>query len=68
MTEKSQSREQLDSNFCPRCGRMLKQWSELSPDAKTAFLQIGKITVENAKKHRFCERCLFIETQRLYRA
>ncbi|MER3431264.1 MAG: hypothetical protein C4325_09985 [Blastocatellia bacterium] len=68
MSNESQIQQPLDSNFCPRCGRLLKEWKEMSEQEKIVFLRIGKLTAEIAQRHRFCERCLFIATERLHQA
>lgn len=50
-------------NFCPRCGSpKMKSWDELTEDQKFLIEKTplsADFTLEERKKHRFCERCLF---------
>jgi hypothetical protein len=57
---------------CPRChaGRM-KDWDELSDEQKfivERLPQSAEFPLEERKKHRFCERCFFEETETETRA
>lgn len=50
-------------NFCPRCGSpKMKSWDELTDDQKFLIEKMplsADFTLEERKKHHFCERCLF---------
>ena len=52
---------------CPRCGApKMKSWRELSDEQKFLVERLPLNTdfsLEQRKKHRFCERCWFEQTE-----
>jgi len=56
----------ITTETCPRChAGKLKTWCELSADEQILIerLQLSaEFSREERKKHRFCERCFFEET------
>jgi hypothetical protein len=52
------------SSKCPKCDfKKLKTWDELTTDEKMAIkVQPSEFPLEQRKRHRFCVRCLFEET------
>jgi len=52
---------------CPRCGNpKVKKWDELDEDQKFLVERLpdsADHTFEERKKHRFCTRCWFENTQ-----
>jgi len=58
----------FQKKMCPKChAPEMKSWQELTGEQK--FLverlpQSAEFSPEERKKHRFCERCWFEETER----
>jgi ribosomal protein S27AE len=57
------------SQTCPRCGALkMKKWDELSDEQRFLVERLPlntDFTIEQRKKHRFCERCWFEEIREL---
>jgi len=54
------------SDTCPRCDSRLKAWSELTDDERIAAEHqpaSGDFPPAQRKKHRFCTRCWFEDTE-----
>jgi Zn finger protein HypA/HybF involved in hydrogenase expression len=53
--------------ICPKChSPKMKNWQELIDDEKLLVKSLplsAEITLEERKKHRFCMRCWFEETE-----
>lgn len=53
----------FDERMCPKCHhRKMKTWEELSGEQKFLAERLpssAEFSVEQRKKHRFCERCWF---------
>jgi len=48
--------------ICPRCGFILKSWSELDDEQRMLAERLpmsAEYTTRERKKHRFCTRCWF---------
>jgi hypothetical protein len=55
------------NNKCPKCDyKKLKTWGELSEEEKM-FVKVlpANFTKEQRKKHRFCVRCWFEESEKI---
>jgi len=54
---------------CPRCdNKKLKTWEELTDEQKFLVERLpmsAEFSLEERKKHRFCERCFFEETDKI---
>jgi hypothetical protein len=57
--------ELFTKEFCPRChSARLKTWDELDDEQKFLAERLplsAEFSIEQRKKHRFCERCWFEE-------
>jgi hypothetical protein len=55
--------ESFQENSCPRCGNYkMKSWDELSAEQKMLVERLpasAEVSLEQRKKHRFCERCFY---------
>ena len=53
---------------CPRCDApKMKNWEDLTDEQKLLVERLplnSNFTPEERKKHRFCERCFFEETEK----
>ena len=60
---------QIDEKTCPRCGSLkMRTWDELTPDQQFLAQRLpmsADHTPAERKKHRFCTRCWFEETDDL---
>ena len=57
----------MNQKNCPQCGAAkMKSWDDLSDDQKFLIERTplsADFSVEERKKHRFCTRCFYEETQ-----
>jgi ribosomal protein L37E len=55
--------ESFQKESCPRCGyQRMKNWDELDAEQKMLVEKLSasaEVSLEQRKKHRFCERCWF---------
>ena len=58
----------FQDKICPNCGApKLKDWKELTDEQKFLVERLPKnveFSNEERKKHRFCERCWFEDTNK----
>ena len=58
-----------DEKTCPRCGApKMKSWRELSDEQKFLVERLPlntEFTLEQRKKHHFCERCWFEQIEKI---
>lgn len=68
--QQSDDNEQFMNDKCPKCDdKKLKTWRELSEDEKmTVKVHPSEYPLEERKRHRFCFRCWFEESDREARA
>ncbi len=57
----------FDEKMCPKCHHLnMKMWEELSGEQKFLAERLpmsAEFSLEQRKKHRFCERCWFEDVQ-----
>jgi hypothetical protein len=57
----------FDEKICPKCHHpKMKAWEELSDEQKFLAERLplsAEYSLEQRKKHRFCERCWFEDVQ-----
>ena len=57
----------FDEKMCPKCHyQKMKTWDELSSEQKFLVERLpfsAEFSLEQRKKHRFCERCWFEEVR-----
>lgn len=60
--------QNIQEKMCPKCFYpKMKSWDELSGEQKFLAERLpfsAKFSLEQRKKHRFCERCWFEEVER----
>jgi ribosomal protein S27AE len=66
--ETQKSMKSFQNKICPNCGAVkMKYWEDLDEEQKFLVQRLPKNTEflsEERKKHRFCARCWFEETQK----
>ncbi len=54
-------------NECPKCGKSrMKKWGDLTDEQRFLVERMpasAEFTLEQRKKHRFCDRCWFEDTR-----
>ena len=59
--------ENLMMKECPKCGSpKMKHWCDLNDEQKFLIERLplsAEFSLEERKKHRFCERCFFEDVQ-----
>ena len=57
----------FSEKMCPKChSPKMKTWEDLTDEQKFLLERLpaaSKFSSEERKRHRFCERCLFEETE-----
>jgi hypothetical protein len=60
--------QKASGSMCPKCGAIkLVAWGDLTPDERLLADRLpasAEYSREERKKHRFCTRCWFEETDR----